>query len=66
MNMRLRKLIGTVITVVFLVIYSFMAMLLAVRLLPGTSGLVQLAYYSVAGLLWVVPVGALISWMQRP
>ncbi|XWN29598.1 MAG: DUF2842 domain-containing protein [Devosia sp.] len=66
MNMRLRKLIGTVVTVVFLVIYAFMAMLLAVRLLPGTSGLVQLAYYSVAGLIWVVPVGALISWMQRP
>jgi len=65
MNIRLKKLIGTVVMVVFLTIYSFMAMLLAVNLLPGTSGVVQLAYYTVAGLLWVVPVGALILWMQR-
>jgi hypothetical protein len=65
MNVRVKKLVGTVVMVVFLTIYSLMAMLLAVQLLPGTSGLAQLAYYTVAGLLWVVPVGALILWMQR-
>lgn len=66
MNVRLKKLIGTVVTVVFLFVYSLAAMLLAERLLPGTSGLVQLGYYATAGLIWVVPVGALITWMQRP
>jgi hypothetical protein len=66
MNMRLRKLVGTVLTVAFLIVYSLLAMVLAVRLLPGTSGYVQLAYYVVAGLVWVLPVGALITWMQRP
>lgn len=66
MNIRLKKLIGTIITVAFLVLYALLAMVLAVRLLPGTSGLVQLAYYAVAGLLWIVPVGGLIAWMQRP
>ena len=66
MNIRARKLVGTVITVMFLFVYSLLAMMLAVRLLPGTSGLVQLAYYAVAGLAWVIPVGALIAWMQRP
>ena len=65
MNIRIKKLIGTVVTVVFLVIYSLTAMALANKLLPGTSGIVQLAYYAVAGLLWIVPVGALIGWMQR-
>lgn len=65
MNVRVKKAIGTVITVIFMVIYCFAAMLLAVRLLPETSGLIQFAYYLVAGLLWVVPVAALISWMQR-
>jgi len=64
-NVRLRKLIGTVLTVVFLVIYCLLAMVLAVRLLPGTSGLTQLAYYVVAGLVWIVPIGLLIKWMQR-
>lgn len=66
MNVRLKKLIGTVVTVVFLIFYSLLAMVLAVRLLPGTSGAVQLLYYAVAGLLWIVPVGALIAWAQRP
>ncbi|ORE91237.1 DUF2842 domain-containing protein [Acuticoccus yangtzensis] len=63
--MRLRKFIGTIITVSFLLIYCLMAMVLAARLLPGTSGVVQLGYYAVAGLLWVIPVGLLIKWMQR-
>lgn len=65
MNVRLRKLIGTVLTVVFLVIYCLLAMVLAVRLLPGTGGWVQLSYYVAAGLLWVIPIGLLIRWMQR-
>jgi hypothetical protein len=65
MSIRTKKLIGTIVTVLFLFFYSLFAMLLAERLLPGTSGLVQLVFYFVAGLLWVLPVGALISWMHR-
>ncbi|UOM33331.1 DUF2842 domain-containing protein [Acuticoccus sp. I52.16.1] len=65
MNVRVKKLIGTVATMVFLIVYVLMAMVLAVRLLPGTGGVTQLAYYVVAGLIWIVPVGALIKWMQR-
>ena len=65
MNVRAKKLIGTVITVVFLILYCLLAMALAVRILPGTNGFVQLAYYAIAGLIWVLPVGALIAWMQR-
>jgi hypothetical protein len=26
---------------------------------------VRLAYYAIAGLIWVVPAGAIISWMYR-
>lgn len=66
MHVRVKKAVGTVIIVVFLTVYCFLAMLLAVRLLPGTGGFTQLAFYAVAGLMWVVPVGALIKWMQRP
>ena len=65
MHIRLKKLLGTVVTVAFLIVYCFLAMLLATKLLPGTNGVTQLAYYFVAGLLWVVPIGALVSWMQR-
>jgi hypothetical protein len=62
----LRKLIGTVLLVVFIIAYSLTAMTIAAAKLPGTSGLVQLIYYAVAGLLWVVPAGGLIWWMQKP
>jgi len=66
MPVRLKKLIGTVITVLFLIVYCLTVMTLAVRILPGTSGWVQALFYFVFGLLWVIPVGALIKWMQAP
>lgn len=66
MHVRLKKLIGTIITVVFLTIYCLMVMVLAVRLLPGTSGFVQFLFYAGFGLAWVIPIGLLIRWMQRP
>lgn len=66
MHVRARKLIGTIVTVVFLIVYCLFVMLLAVHTLPGTSGWVQLVFYTFFGLVWVVPIGALIKWMQRP
>jgi len=66
MPQRLRKLIGTVVLVVFIIVYSLTAMTIAAAKLPGTSGLVQLVYYAVAGLLWAVPAAGLIWWMQKP
>jgi hypothetical protein len=30
------------------------------------SKFAELGYYAVAGLLWALPAGWLISWMQRP
>jgi hypothetical protein len=66
LRQRQRKLVGTVILLVFLTVYSVIAAFVGAAVLPGASGLVQLLYYVVAGLLWTVPAGALIGWMQRP
>lgn len=66
MPQRLRKLIGTFLLVVFVCLYALAAMTVAAAKLPGTSGLVQLAYFTVAGLVWVIPAAALIYWMQKP
>ena len=63
---RLRKLIGTILLVAFVCVYALAAMAVAAARLPGTSGLVQLAYYLVAGLLWVIPAAVLVHWMVRP
>jgi hypothetical protein len=66
MSPRLRKLIGVIVLVTFVCIYALTAMTIAAAKLPGTSGLTQLAFYAVAGLIWVIPAAALISWMSKP
>jgi hypothetical protein len=66
MPQRLRKLIGTIVLVAFVVFYSLVAMTLAAAKLPGTSGFVQLVFYVVAGLAWVIPAAPLVAWMQKP
>lgn len=66
MPKRLRKLIGSVALVVFVCVYALMAMTVAAAKLPGTSGLIQLVFYVVAGFAWVLPAAVLIAWMERP
>lgn len=66
MNMRTRKLIGTIVLMVMIAIYAFIAMIVAVVLeVNTTSKLVELAYYAVAGLLWVLPAAWIIHWMSQ-
>lgn len=66
MRQRARKLVGTIVLVVFVCLYALTVMTIAAAKLPGTSHLTQLLYFLVAGLIWVVPAGALIWWMGRP
>ncbi len=66
MPQRIRKLVGTVLLVVFVAFYALAAMTVAAAKLPGTSGWVQLVFFAVAGLLWVLPAAALIAWMAKP
>ncbi len=65
MPQRMRKLVGTVVLLVFLVCYALLAMALAVAVLPGAGGVTQFVYYAVSGLAWVLPAGILVRWMQR-
>lgn len=64
MSPRVKKLIGTLVLIVFLAVYALLAMAIGVRV-PNSSPLGQWVYYVVAGLAWVVPAGAIITWMQR-
>lgn len=66
MRQRRRKLVGTIILAVFLPLYALIAMIIASARLPEASPLTQTIYFAVAGLIWVIPAGALIAWMQRP
>jgi hypothetical protein len=62
----LRKLIGAALLVIFVPAYALVAMTIGAARLPGTSTLVQTVYFAIAGLIWVIPAGLLIKWMQRP
>ncbi|MEM8552273.1 MAG: DUF2842 domain-containing protein [Pseudomonadota bacterium] len=64
MNVRVKKLIGTVITIIFVTIYCLLVMQLAVRILPGSNGWIQTVFYTFFGLIWILPLMALIKWMH--
>ncbi len=61
-----RKLAGTVLTLVVLVVYVWMATALYEQLLTGAPAPLLLVYFAVAGLLWAAPVSVIIRWMARP
>ena len=66
MTVRTRKLIGAAVLLIFIPLYAQLTVMIAVARLPGSSILVQTLFFAVAGLLWVVPAGLIIRWMQRP
>lgn len=63
MRARTRKLLGTVLLLVVLLIYSLVVMLAAASVLPGAGKIVELIFYAIAGVAWVLPAGYLIKWM---
>jgi hypothetical protein len=63
MSARVRKLIGLVGVLVFLVAYAAVMSLLSDHV--PKYWLAQLAFYLVAGLGWGVPILPLLSWMNR-
>ena len=65
MRMRTRKLLGTTALLIFVVVYSLAAMMVAIALQVNASKFVEMAYYVIAGLAWVIPAGAIIWWMQK-
>ena len=64
MNVRIKKLVGTVIMIVLVVVYAIFATAFASLYLGGASGWVHLAYFLVTGLLWVLPAMVVIKWME--
>ena len=62
---RIKKLIGTVLILLWILVYSLIAMRLAVAILPEAGWLTSLVFYAAAGLLWIIPVGLAFPWMNR-
>lgn len=66
MPMRVRKFIGAIGLLILLCVYALLAMALGASQVVGSSTLMQVSYFLVAGLLWIIPAGLIVRWMQRP
>jgi hypothetical protein len=66
MPLRLKKLIGTVLLVLLVIIYALAATAFAVARLAESSAVVHLLFFFVSGLLWVLPAMLIIKWMAGP
>ena len=70
----IRSLVGTVLMVLFVLLYALIVMLLSPLILRAASQslpdlafkIVQAVYYLVAGIGWTLPLLPLIRWMNRP
>lgn len=60
-----RKLIGTVVILVFVCVYALVAMALAQGRITEASKPVQTIAYIALGLAWVIPLLPLVRWMER-
>lgn len=65
MGMRARKLVGTILLLVLVAGYSLAVVVMAGALLPEANKAIELAFYAVAGLAWVLPAAVVVRWMQR-
>ena len=67
MPVRLRKFIGAILLITLVVSWALVAMALAQAPAIKANGLIEVIYYVVAGLGWVLPAMPLIRWMTvRP
>jgi hypothetical protein len=66
MPLRLRKFIGAILLITLVVTWALVAMALAQSPAIKANGLIEVIYYVVAGLAWVLPAMPLVRWMSRP
>jgi Protein of unknown function (DUF2842) len=66
MPLRLRKFIGAILLITLVVSWALVAMALAQAPAIKANGFIEVIYYVVAGLTWVLPAMPLVRWMSRP
>ncbi len=66
MPIRLKKLIGTVLLVLLVVVYALIATTVAVARLADSGPLIHLAFFVLTGILWILPAMGIIKWLMIP
>ena len=64
MPMRVKKLIGSVLLVLLVVVYSIAATLVAVARLSDAGPLAHFLFFLVGGFVWVLPAMGIIKWLM--
>lgn len=62
---RLRKLLGTILLITWIIVYSLAAMVIGSRLLAGANLGWQLVVYVVTGFAWLPLAMWIVAWMHR-
>ena len=66
MPVRLKKLIGTVLIVLLVIVYALLATTIATYRLAESPWYVHFLYFLLSGVLWIVPAMFIIRWMAGP
>jgi hypothetical protein len=66
MGNRTRKLLGTIVLLLSLALYTTFAAVIGSGRIAQAPQWVQFAFFLTTGLACVIPAGLLIRWMQRP
>ncbi|PZQ17831.1 MAG: DUF2842 domain-containing protein [Ancylobacter novellus] len=62
---RVKKLIGGIVLVIGVVLYALIVIMIGQLKLADAGRGAQLAFFAFFGLIWIVPAGLLIRWMER-
>jgi hypothetical protein len=63
MPIRLKKLIGTVLLIVLVIVYAVVATMVAVAQLAESGPLAHFLFFLLSGLLWILPAMGIIKWL---
>lgn len=66
MPIRLKKLIGTILLIVLVIVYALVATTVAVARLSESGPVVHLAFFFFTGILWILPAMGIIKWLILP
>ncbi|NMD08430.1 MAG: DUF2842 domain-containing protein [Phyllobacteriaceae bacterium] len=66
MTIRTRKLFGTFILLLWLIVYALLAMAAGGQFVVGRGIFFELPYYVIAGAAWLPVAMVIIRWMSKP
>ena len=65
MKKRSKKLIGSIIIILYLIIYALIAMKIGTEILNQSSAILQTVYYGISGIVWIIPVMIIMKKIEK-